>query len=949
MKIRLIPASLCGVVVAFVTFPITVQAQQESAAAVDEVVVTGSRIPQNANLESASPVTQVDSDEFLYAGVVRVEDLLNDLPQVTGSNVVSDSNGATGTASVDLRDLGPSRTLTLMNGRRLPTGSPLAGGDGADLNFIPSSLVQRVEVLTGGGSATYGSDAIAGVVNFIMKDNLEGFVVDLQGSLYQHRNDNDEVQALVNSRGFDLPSSSVTDGESYTLSLAWGTNFADDRGNFSAYVNYRDTEAVTQSERDFSACALGGRADDGSLACGGSGTLAEGRFINLADGSDFFIQGDQFVPYDGRAFNFAPLNYFQRPDERTSAGFFTHLDFNENLRGYAEFGYMKNETLAQIAPSGSFFNSLPITCNNPLLSAQQRQILCGNFGLSGSDTQQVLAVKRNVEGGPRFDDIQHEQTRFVLGLEGQINENWGFDVSATYGKVELDEEYNNDLSIIRIGRSLNVVPDASGNPVCQSVVDGSDPDCVPWNFFETGGVTQDAIDYLTLPLLSQGDTKVTNLIGYVTGDLTSNGVKLPGADFGMQVVAGLEYRKDELSFRPDANFQSGDGAGQGGPQVGVEGSVAVNELFLEAQLPLTNDMNFGLGFRYSDYDTDQTTDSFKTTYDWLIVDGFKLRASYQSATRHANVRELFRPQGIGLFQGSDPCAGPTPTGTPAQCANSGVTAAQYGNVLANPAGQYNQLNGGNLLLEPEESDTYSVGFVWTPSFSDGFDMSIDWFSIDVQGAISTAGSQFLIDSCVFSGQFCDRINRGALGTLWLGTDNIVNTNANIGFQDREGIDMSANYSFEAGNFGDMRLSYNGAYVLSNDRQPVPDADIVDCNGFYSGSCGNPNPEYRHNMRLAWNLSNIDLTTTLAWRHHGKVDESTTNAVVENFGSQNYFDLAALWQVNDGLSLRFGINNLFDKEPPISGAAGGGSNNGNVEVTEYDVLGRYLFLGATFQL
>lgn len=918
---------------------------QDSTVDLEEIIITGSRIPQDANISSASPVTQLGADDLLYSGITRVEDLLNDLPQVTGSNSSYDANGATGTATVDLRDLGPARTLTLINGRRMPVGSPTQGAAGADLNFIPSALVERIEVVTGGGSATYGSDAIAGVVNFVMKDDIEGFIFDITGSGYQHDNDNSGAQARTTAAGFETPSGSEFDGESYTASIAWGKNFADGKGNFTAYGTYRDTEEIQQSQRDFSACAYGGRAADNSLSCVGSGTVAEGRFISIDTGEDFIVRGDQFAPYDGTTFNFAPTNYFQRPDERATAGFMAKYDFTDTLTGYVEAGYMNTKTLAQIAPSGSFFNQLPVGCDNPLLSDQQRQLLCGDAGLSGTDTATVLAVKRNVEGGARADDIELEQTRLVVGLQGQFNDAWGFDVSANIGEVKLDEEYLNDLSITNIGRSLDVVTDPStGSPTCRSTLNGTDPSCVPWNIFQTGGVTQDALDYLTLPLTQTGDTKLTNVIGYVTGDLTDNGWIVPGASDGVKVVAGLEYRKEELNFNPDANYRSGDGAGQGGPTPGVNGSFTAKELFLEAQVPLNDLANLGLGYRYSDYDTDKTTNAYKATFDWQFIPSIKLRSSYQAASRAANVRELFRPQGIGLFNGSDPCDG-TPTATFEECARSGVTAAQYGNILENPAGQYNELQGGNPNLEPEESDTYSLGFVIQPEAVPELDITVDWFSIDVQGAISTAGSQFSLDSCVFSGEFCESINRGQNGTLWLGTTNIVDTNANIGFEEREGVDLAINYGFEAGSLGSMRVGYNASFATTYNVQPVPDADIIDCAGKYAGNCNQPNPEYRHIVRLSWDTTD-SITTTLAWRHSGKVEEDTADSVIERIPSEDYFDIAALVSLNESTTLRVGINNVLDTDPFLSGVSGE-FTNGNVEVTEYDVLGRYVFAGATF--
>lgn len=934
---------------AFVTSSNSVYAQEGRE--LEEIVITGSRIPQNANLESASPVTQVGADEFLYTGITRVEDLMNDLPQVTGSNVANDSNGATGTASVDLRDLGTKRTLTLMNGRRLPVGSPQGGGDGADLNFIPSALVQRVEVLTGGGSATYGSDAVAGVVNFIIDDNFEGLRFDLQASAYQHKNDNAVMQGIVSDSGFELPDSNVIDGNSYSFSVTGGKNFADGAGNITGYLNYRKTDEVRQDQRDYSACALQGYSVDGSFRCGGSSTLPQGRITDFGDlkpnSFDYIVQGDQFVKRNGELYNYAPDNFFQRPDERTGAGIFAHYNFTDNLTGYAEFGYMKNETKAQIAPSGNFFVTDSLYCGNPLLSEQQFQAICGSFGLTRNDTQRGIYIgRRNVEGGPRNDNPEHVQSRVVLGLKGDINDNWSFDSSLNYAQVDFKQQYDNDLSATRIARALDVVRDPStGNPVCRSVVNGTDPNCVPWNLFQTGGVTQDQIDYLVLDLYAEGDTKMTNFVSFVTGDLTDYGVQLPSASSGVQVVAGIEYRKDELSYRPNAGFASGDGAGQGGPVSGVDGSVSVNELFAEASVPVTDSLDLGLGYRYSDYSTDENTDTYKLTFDWRVTESVKARASYQAATRHASVRELFRPQVIGLFNnGNDPCSGASPDATFEQCARSGVTADQYGSIAPSPAGQYNQLAGGISTLIPEESDTISFGFVFTPEALPGLDITVDWFNITVDDAINPPGAQFILNSCVFKGLECDRVNRGKSGTLWIGSDNIVNLDDNLAYQEREGIDLAVNYGFDIGDAGSISLGYTAAYVTKNDREPIPGAEIVDCNGKWGGRCSSPNPQYRHNMRLNWE-SNGSVTTSLAWRYHGKVDDDAQTSKVENFDAQSYFDLSLLWALNDQSTVRLGINNLFDKEPPI---AKGGAN-GNVEVTEYDVLGRYLFLGFSYDM
>lgn len=946
--------------------PVMAQEQEDEAAVLEEMFVTGSRIRQDANLISTSPVVSIGAEEFTYTGITRVEDLLNDLPQVTGSNVANDANGATGTASVDLRDLGTQRTLTLMNGRRLPTASPAGGGSGADLNFIPSMLIKQLEVLTGGASATYGSDAIAGVVNFITVDDFDGFRVDVQGSTYQHKNDDGKMQNIITETGFDLPDRNVFDGESSTISFILGKNFSDGRGNVTGYFSYEDTSAVTQSERDYSACALSGYFDDNSISCGGSSTLPEGRFTDfgtfagdedegIPDQSfDYIVAGDQFVQREGELFNFAPSNYFLRPNERITAGLMAHFDFSEYLTAYAEVGYMNNQTVAQIAPSGNFFSTDTLSCGNPLLSDQQFQVLCDDFDLTEDDEQTVFIGKRNVEGGFRADDLEHEQTRVVLGLRGSLNSNWSFDTFVNYGEVQYRETYDNDLSITKIARALDVVSDpATGEAVCQSVIDGTDPNCVPWNLFTEGAITSDQTDYLILDLEARGSTKLTNFSGFVSGDLTDSGVIFPGANAGVQLVLGYEYRKEELNFDPNEGFTSGDGAGQGGPILDVDGSLTVHEFFTEAEVPISNTVSAGLGYRYSDYDTGITTDTFKVSLGWDATPTFKTRASFQSASRHANIRELFLGESEQLFNGSDPCATGVdengvaipPTATLEECQNSGVTADRYGSISANSAGQYNTIAGGNPDLQPEDSDTYSVGFVWTPASIEGFDLTIDWFNITVDNAIDTAGAQFLLTSCVEDGNFCDAVQRDpTTQSLWIGDGAIVDINSNIGFQEREGIDVSANYNFSIADAGTVSWSYNAAIVSKNDRQPIAGADVVNCNGKWGGSCFQPNPKYRHNMRLSWNTPYL-ITPSLAWRYHGEVDEDSTDDVVADFDAQSYIDLAAVWTPTDKLSLRTGVNNIFDRQPPLAQDA----SSGNVEVTEYDVLGRYLFLGVTYDL
>lgn len=461
----------------------TIASAQESASdeqveqAQERIQVTGSRIPQSTNVVSSSPVSQVTAEEFEFSGAVRTEDLVNDLPQVFPGQASTDTNGATGTATVSLRGLGSYRTLALVNGRRMVMGSPAQSGIAADLNQIPAALIKNVELLTGGASATYGSDAVAGVVNFIMDDEFEGVKFSYQNSFYQHNNDNNGAAAQANKASdFPLPDSNVTDGHMNDYSLIMGANSADGKGNVTVYATYRDIQGITQDNRENSACALAGSPDN--WRCSGSATIPDGLW--LAGDNAWVHDGAEFIDYDGRVYNYAPLNYFQRPDTRTTLGGFAKYYVNEHAEFFAEVGYMKDHSLAQIAQSGSFFLDVNFNCSNPLLSEAQYQSMCADRGYGADDSFTATFAKRNVEGGPRFADLQHISHRLVAGVRGEITRDWTYDVSFNAGDVAYSEVYQNDLSNTAIKRALDIVADPeTGEAVCRSALEGLDPSCVP--------------------------------------------------------------------------------------------------------------------------------------------------------------------------------------------------------------------------------------------------------------------------------------------------------------------------------------------------------------------------------------------------------------------------------------------------------------------------------------
>ena len=933
---------------------------QESVDDIQEVMVTGSRI-ENANLAATSPITTVSADDISFTGLTRMEDVLGAMPQVyieTGAGV---SNGATGTATLDLRNLGTERTLVLVNGRRLPTGSPLTDGAGADINQIPGALIKNVEILTGGASAVYGADAVAGVVNFLMVDDFEGFRFDYQYSAYSHDNDNSGVQKIVTDNGYPSATGTNTDGDTKTISFIMGGNFADGRGNVTAYASHRKIDAVLQSDRDYSSCAL----SNDLTSCYGSGTIPDGRITDFSGGFDFKVAGTDFVPTDGTTYNYGPLNYFQRPDERYTFGTFAHYDINDHAKIYTELMFMDDQTVAQIAPSGAFFVTDTLKCGNPLMSAQQFNQLCGQFGLSKNDTQTAYLGRRNVEGGNRQSDLRHTTFRTVFGVEGDIDDTWSYDLSYQYSEVSMEMTYLNDLSTTKVKRALDaVVHPTTGEIVCQSVVDGSDPNCVPWNIFTTGAVTQEQLDYLVLPLFARGTTDQEIVSAHISGNLGDYGVKLPGAEDGIGVLVGYEYRSENLEYSPDEGFRNGDGAGQGGAQKGVNDGYDVNEYFVEASVPLiqgkefAEDISLGLAYRYSDYSTNKQTDTFGIRSGWTVNDEVKFRASFQRAVRAPNIRELFVPQSLALFdQNSDPCGGLVTGGQTAagrtfeECARSGVTADQFGKIANSPAGQYNYLGGGNRTLEPEESDTFSYGFVWTPRFVDGLSLSVDYYSIEITKGIDNLTPDNILAQCL-DGDLdqCALIKRGKGGDLWIGSDPtkagyIIALDDNLAVEKVEGVDVIANYSLEIGDMGSLTFENVSAFLSTWDTQELATAPAVDCTGNWNEVCGDPKPNFQNNLNIRW-VTPWNVTGSLKWRHISGVTDLSDDAI--NLSSVNYIDLAGRWDATESLAVTFGVNNAFDKEPPLGGAGVGDDGNGNVHTRTYDALGRYLFLGASVQ-
>jgi outer membrane receptor protein involved in Fe transport len=806
-----------------------------------------------------------------------------------------------------------------------------------------------------------------------MKKDFEGVQFDAMYGLYQHNNDYGgpgavKLRDVIAGRGetnpaqFQLPDDNVSDGEAREFNVTMGVSTDDGRGNITAYAGVRDNKQVLQRDRDYSACSLSANPTT-SFACGGSDTSFPGYFYGGQQA--LTVSGTDFVPYnpDANRYNFGPVNHYQRPDTRYVLGAMGHYELAEVADVYTQLMYSDYESIAQIAPGGAFFDTNTINCDNPLLSAQQAATIgCDAAAIAAGTIVPLYLGRRNVEGGGRQQRFAKTSFRAVLGVRGQISENWDYDASVQYSAANPDQSANNYFHKTRLARALDVI-DVDGVPTCRSVVDGTDPNCVPYNVFAAGGVTPEALNYLQVPGMQQG--KITQEIysASITGDLGAYGIKLPTATESIKVAFGAESRRDTLKNVTDDPTSQDLLSGAGGATIGLSGATDVLDVFTELRVPLVQDKPFAdqlgleLAYRYSDYDP-VTTDTYKVGMDWAPVQDVRFRGSYQRAIRAPNVVELFTAQGFNLFDlPGDPCGVDQPTATRDACIASGVPAAVYDDParrarLDSPAGQYNFLQGGNTDLQPETSDTYTYGVIIQPRFLPKLAMSIDYFDIKIEDTISVVGADTTLRACYTLNiqASCDLIVRNpGNGSLWQGDGNVIDLNTNIGSLSTKGVDLSLSYTgLELGGLGELSFNLVGTYLDKLTYVSGVPGDLpTECKGKYSGAlCGVPNPDWRHHFRMGWETPwNVDLSLT--WRYYAEVSNivpATAANIDYKLGARSYFDLAANWAVTEKASVLLGINNVLDKDPPISSAVGT-TGNGNTYPQTYDALGRWIFMRA----
>lgn len=916
----------------------------------DVVIVTGTRI-QREGYVSSSPITTIDADELALKQPVDVEEVLRAMPQFLPGNGGQVNNGSSGTSTLDLRGLSTPRTLPLIDGKRMVAFDP----NGLfDVTAIPLALLERVDVVTGGASAVYGSDAVAGVVNFILNDDFKGVQLDTSYSITDHG-----------------------DGETENIQGTMGAGLDDGRGNVVLSIGYANKEAVYQS-RGPGAATPGSSFTTNPTATDAPGPLGDAQFA---------ANGDLVAFYQG--FDFNPQNLYQSPQTRWNATALAKYAITDNVEAYSRLIYASSTSAPQLASSGTFGFSFEVPLTNPFLSAQASNYFATNnpvapcsVAAAGSCVE-VPLYWRGVPVGPRQYQFRYDTFQGLAGLRGDFW-GWDWDIAAAHGETSLQRQQNNDVDSNKIQQALF----ASSATTCIDPSNG----CAPINLFQPATpINPAAIDFIRLNLQVQSLTTQDYVTGSISRDLGD--FKSPYADSPIAVSLGFEYRDESSDYKPDAASQSGLSPGFG-PTLPTRGRYDVTEYFGEAIIPVIDNapfadsVNVELGYRTSDYSTSGTVESYKYGADWSPISDLRFRAMFQRAVRAANIAELFNPVTAGTGDLLvDPCASGT-TASPITgalrdlCVATGVPAAAIdGGTITQPtSGQVNAFFGGDPNVTPEKADTVTLGAVWQPAALPGLAVTLDYYDITVDNAISIRPNYDIVDACYNSARNttmsatnadCAIIARNPTsgkiqGDLIYGIQQITQ---NIGEVHAEGIDYSVRYKWDLGQWGGLETALDGTYVMDASYMPSPGAARVDCVGHYgkqcglpstvSGSTGGPTPENHFVQRTTWSFGDFDVS--YLWRYIGGSDvdpsqgpNSTIPAAFRTTGESasipdyNYIDLAASWQVTDWAKLKFGITNVTDEEAPFVETETGSTpyNSGNTYPSTYDVLGRVFTVGLT---
>jgi outer membrane receptor protein involved in Fe transport len=952
---------IASTVTAGTGFTATVALAQEDA--LEEIVVTGSRLRRDRDFVEVSPVATVGMDEIQGMGFLTMEQTLNRMPQLK-ADTTSSTNQYGGVAmSADLRGLGATRTLVLVDGRRY---IPAENSGIADLASIPDMLVESVEIVTGGASAIYGSDAISGAINFRLRDNFQGAEFRYQQGQAQEGDAQTKRADFLLGAGTDDGSSNVT------LAVSWserGTVMGGDRV-FSAIPYLTNSEGIYQpfgsGNIPGTVFALQPVVFDQIKGLSAPGYPGKDLF-NSDNSCPGPIQGVRFdegslpVPYCRPIdqFNYAATNYLLRPMERYQIAAIAKHEVNDNVEIYAQAFYNHMGAAYQMAPESTSPTSagqdrgtliLPSAATNPLFNATLRNFWALNAAFFDPDGDGDYAVKslgrRFEEFGPRHTSFDVDSFLMTSGLRGDFDfgiSNWTWDAFFQYSRNDTNQTTTGLLSKSAITLGLDPVVNADGSVTCRTVIRG----CVPVNIFGTDAITDEMATFLQSDRITENQftRKVVGL--HLAGDL----LEVPAGTVAS--AFGVEYRGESIEIQPGEAQMRGDL--WGAPGEVISGDYSLMEVFGEARVPLIADRLAVEGaVRFADYSTVGQVSTWNINLDMDVNAQLKIRGGYSSAIRAPNLYELLRPISQGFRPVEDPCLA---MNSPSQavkdiCVLQGVPSAYINTLEDGTRSGYYSITGGNPDLLEEEATTTTLGFVLAPDMIPGMTMSLDYYSIDLTDTIAQVDGQLLINDCfetlVFTDESCQALVRDPNGNLL----EVHASTLNLSDRSVDGMDLSIAYGFDslpgwAGNKdATLDIQWFSSWQFENSTQVLPTLPTTDCAGFYSGTCSTgairPTPAFRSILRASYSTGPLTISPEVNYVGELALHESSRKN--EN-GTQEglyFINVNGNWDFSEKVGVYFGVNNLFDKEPPIWGYRAAGDLNVNVHV--YDPVGRSFFFG-----
>lgn len=944
--------------------PVLAQEAATPTPEMEEVTVVGTRIIRK-DYEATSPVVTVSEDTFKLSGEPQIETVLNTLPQLVPSITTTSNNPSNGgQANVDLRGLGTVRTLVLVDGARV-TPSNVNGV--VDLNTIPAALIESVEILTGGSSATYGSDAIAGVVNVRLKRSFNGV----------------EIRAQHGMTG-------ESDGEYTVFDGIVGGNFADDRGNAVVSFSYDRRDAVLAGARDFGIYAKGplltpqgsGTIPEGRVDWGANGptqaalntvftpgTVSPARAIGFnANGSVFSLGGGGQQVQDftgdtanpgynpnGYSYNFGPLNYLQLPiSRRQISGSARYELVPEVAEIYTRLSFTTYDSDQQLAATPVTCAGAAVGCSVPVantaIPAELRALLnsratpAANFGFT----------KRFTDVGERVQENNYDVTHGIVGVKGALPNDWHWDVYGSWGATKGVQLQDGNVSRQRLQAALN-----------NAAVYASQG-CALFNPFGEGNLTPACGNAIAIKTTNILETEQRNLVASITGDL----FEMPAGPF--QFAAGAEYRSNEANFRPDSYLSSGDVVGFNALQP-VRGEITSTEYFAELAVPLLKDitmihaLDLELGYRFSDYNLSESTDTYKAALKWNPVESLSLRGSYNRAIRAPNINELFLPQQENFPQYTDPCnatgsfrTGPNAAQVVALCQAQGIPAANLAG-FAQPNAQAQAIVGGNPNLDPETADTITVGLVWNSNaesdWANNLQVSVDYFDYQIEDVISSLTSSSIIGRCFnqlganptfdINNSYCQLFGRNPAN---FGIQGVQTASLNLSALNLTGVDLSVDWKIPVGENGSaLGFKLLATNTMSVEQQETATDPFIPREGSISQTVASAFPEWKAVLTNSFSVKNFLFRYNLRWIDSMRVVNNDALLSAPTVGVKpyvpNYFyhDVTARWAPNDTWEVQLGVNNIADKAPPTYTTDAQVGIQSNTDPSTYDVLGRRAFL------